>query len=102
MKLYIEDMQSSECTTEAKDNDVVDYLKRLVPEDQEQAIIRPSLPSNVVSFSSLKALSLVEQCKLLLKDGNPQLYSYYVCNYYYYCPSQNNSFSTIDDVASGL
>lgn len=68
-KLYAEDTRQSSIVDDSKEDDPVEYIRRLVPEDQEQAIIRPSLPSNVVSFSSLKTLPLLEQCKLLLKDG---------------------------------
>ncbi|KAK4874932.1 hypothetical protein RN001_014292 [Aquatica leii] len=69
LKLYAEDTRQGTIAKEEKDEDIIEYLRRLVPEDKEQAIIRPSLPSNVVSFSSLRALPLFEQCKLLLQDA---------------------------------
>ncbi|KAK5640739.1 hypothetical protein RI129_009286 [Pyrocoelia pectoralis] len=68
MKLFAEDNRGWVASGEEKD-DIVNYLKRLVPEDKEHAICLPSLPSNVVSFSSLRVLPLLEQCKLLLKDA---------------------------------
>ncbi|XP_017777402.1 PREDICTED: DNA-directed RNA polymerase III subunit RPC5 [Nicrophorus vespilloides] len=46
-----------------------EYIKILVPDDKEEAIIKPSLPSNVVSLHALRALPLLEQCRLLLKDA---------------------------------
>lgn len=46
-----------------------DYIRLLVPEDKEQAQIKPSLPSNVMSLHALRELPVLEQCKLLLKDG---------------------------------
>lgn len=46
-----------------------DYIRLLIPEDKEQAQIKPSLPSNVISLHALRELPVLEQCKLLLKDG---------------------------------
>lgn len=68
MKLFAEESCETVSPTEQTGN-LVDYLKRLVPEDKEHAISLPSLPSNVVSFGSLRVLPLLEQCKLLLKDA---------------------------------
>lgn len=46
-----------------------EYIKLLIPEDQEQSIMKPSLPCNVLSLHALRSLPLQEQCKLLLKDA---------------------------------
>lgn len=46
-----------------------EYIRVLVPEDREEAQVAPSLPSHVMSLHSLRALPLLEQCRLLLKDG---------------------------------
>lgn len=45
------------------------YLKILVPPDKEEAIVFPSLPANVLSLTGLKTLPILEQCRLLLKNG---------------------------------
>lgn len=52
-------------------NDLTDteYVKLLIPEDQEQTPLEPSLPSHVLSLHALRALPILEQCRLLLKDG---------------------------------
>ncbi|KAJ8979411.1 hypothetical protein NQ317_015843 [Molorchus minor] len=47
----------------------IDYMKLLVPEDQEQTPLEPSLPSHVLSLHALRALPILEQCRLLLKDA---------------------------------
>ncbi|KAJ8929805.1 hypothetical protein NQ314_017402 [Rhamnusium bicolor] len=46
-----------------------EYLKLLVPEDQEQAPLEPSLPSHILSLHALRALPILKQCRLLLKDA---------------------------------
>ncbi|KAF5284395.1 hypothetical protein FQA39_LY17070 [Lamprigera yunnana] len=69
VKLYAEDTRYCHDSKEMKNEDIMEYLRRLIPEDREQAIILPSLPSNVVSFSSLRKLPLLDQCKLILKDA---------------------------------
>lgn len=46
-----------------------EYIRVLVPEDREVAQVTPSLPSHVMSLHSLRALPLLEQCRMLLKDG---------------------------------
>lgn len=46
-----------------------DYIRLLIPEDKEHAQIKPSLPSNMMSLHALRELPVLEQCKLLLKDG---------------------------------
>lgn len=45
------------------------YLRLLVPPDQEEAAVIPQQPAHVISLSALKQLPLLEQCRLLLKDG---------------------------------
>ncbi|CAG9812467.1 unnamed protein product, partial [Phaedon cochleariae] len=47
----------------------LEYIRLLVPEDQEQVPLEPTLPSNVLSLRALKALPILEQCRLLLKDA---------------------------------
>ncbi|KAF5282470.1 hypothetical protein FQR65_LT14278 [Abscondita terminalis] len=51
LKLYSEDTRLGNTVKDEKDEDIIEYLRKLVPEDKEQSIIRPSLPSNVVSFN---------------------------------------------------
>ncbi|CAH1987468.1 unnamed protein product [Acanthoscelides obtectus] len=46
-----------------------EYVKLMIPEDKEQAPLEPTLPSHVLSLHSLRALPILEQCRLLLKDG---------------------------------
>ncbi|CAH0563680.1 unnamed protein product [Brassicogethes aeneus] len=46
-----------------------EYIRLLVPEDQEQAIVEPTLPSNIISLHALRSFPIQEQCKLLLKDA---------------------------------
>lgn len=46
-----------------------EYIRVLVPEDREVAQVTPSLPSHVMSLHSLRALPLLEQCRMLLKDA---------------------------------
>ncbi|XP_065158806.1 DNA-directed RNA polymerase III subunit RPC5 isoform X1 [Atheta coriaria] len=64
-KLYCENMED---TGQLSMINKTEYLKLLVPDDQEQAVITPSLPSHVVSLHSLRSLPVQEQCRLLLKD----------------------------------
>lgn len=45
------------------------YLRMLVPVDQEEAAVIPQQSAYVVSLNALKQLPLLEQCRLLLKDG---------------------------------
>lgn len=66
-KLFAENTTNNEDSMNLSNSE---YIRILVPEDQEQATIKPSLPSNVVSFHALGALPLQERCKHLLKDGN--------------------------------
>lgn len=47
-----------------------EYLRMLIPPDQEEAAVIPQQPSHVLSLNALKTLPLLEQCRLLLKDGN--------------------------------
>lgn len=46
-----------------------EYIKLLVPDDQEQAVMEPTLPSHIISLHSLRSFPIQEQCRLLLKDG---------------------------------
>lgn len=65
-KLFADNLADS---THSMDLQASDYIRLLVPEDKEQAQIKPSLPSNVMSLHALRELPVYEQCKLLLKDG---------------------------------
>lgn len=47
-----------------------EYLKSLMPLEVEDGGTLPSLPSHVLSLNALKTLPLLDQIKLLLKDGN--------------------------------
>lgn len=47
-----------------------EYVRILIPEDQQQLAAEPILPSHVMSLHALRAQPIQEQCKLLLKDGN--------------------------------
>ncbi|ENN76053.1 DNA-directed RNA polymerase III subunit RPC5 [Dendroctonus ponderosae] len=48
-----------------------EYIKVLVPEDQEETPREPMmLPSHVLSLHALRGLPLQEQCRLLLKDAH--------------------------------
>lgn len=86
-----------------KEEQPLHYLRTLVPEDQEQAIIKPSLPSNVVSLSSLRALPLLDQCKMLLKDGKKMENASVVCaNRVFLCSSENYFVPTTVDAISWL
>lgn len=46
-----------------------EYVRILIPEDQQQLAAEPILPSHVMSLHALRAQPIQEQCKLLLKDG---------------------------------
>lgn len=63
-KLYAEskDVISELASTEINEKEL---LSCIASENKE----KPTLASNVLSFSSLRGLPLLEQCKLLLKDG---------------------------------
>lgn len=67
LKLFTDN--AAEDAGQALDLPDASYVKVLVPEDKEQSMAEPCLPSNVVSLHALRALPLQEQCKLLLKDG---------------------------------
>ncbi|KAG5878014.1 hypothetical protein JTB14_025469 [Gonioctena quinquepunctata] len=56
-------------TGQAKNLTDSEYIKLLIPEDQEQTPLEPSLPSHMLSLHALRALPLLEQCRLLLKDA---------------------------------
>ncbi|KRT81898.1 hypothetical protein AMK59_6331 [Oryctes borbonicus] len=61
----------AECTddhSQAKNITPTEYIRVLVPEDREEAQVTPSLPSHIMSLHSLRALPLLEQCRILLKD----------------------------------
>ncbi|VEN49181.1 unnamed protein product [Callosobruchus maculatus] len=62
----------SDCTDDLNQTKVLsnsEYVKLLIPEDKEQVPLEPTLPSHVLSLHSLRALPVLEQCRLLLKDG---------------------------------
>ncbi|KAL3272754.1 hypothetical protein HHI36_014215 [Cryptolaemus montrouzieri] len=59
----LEDTNQANCLTDKE------YVRLLVPEDQEQSSVEPALPSHVMSLHALRALPLLEQCRLLLKDA---------------------------------
>ncbi|XP_075231012.1 RNA polymerase III subunit E isoform X2 [Lycorma delicatula] len=44
------------------------YIQNLLPSLQEESWIIPSLPSNVLSLTAIKALPLSEQVRLILRD----------------------------------
>lgn len=46
-----------------------EYLRTLIPSEDIVENEPSSLPSHILSLNSLKTLPLVDQCKLLLKDG---------------------------------
>lgn len=66
MKLVSE---SQEYVGEALNVPSKQYLRLLVPQDKEEAAVIPQLPAHVISLNALKQLPLLEQCRLLLKDG---------------------------------
>lgn len=66
MKLYAENTDETGQAMNVSDSE---YIRILVPEDQEQSVGQPSLPSHVMSLHALRAQPVHEQCKLLLKDG---------------------------------
>ncbi|VEN48219.1 unnamed protein product [Callosobruchus maculatus] len=62
----------SDCTDDLNQTKVLsnsEYVKLLIPEDKEQVPLEPTLPSHVLSLHSLRALPVLEQCRLLLKDA---------------------------------
>lgn len=61
--------ENTDATGQAANLTHSEYLRVLIPEDQEQAIIEPTLPSHVMSLHALRALPIPEQCRLLLKDA---------------------------------
>lgn len=63
-KLFTEYMHE---TDQANNLTEIEYLKQIVPKDEEQSINEPSLPSHLISLNALRALPLLEQCRLLLK-----------------------------------
>ncbi|XP_044759319.1 DNA-directed RNA polymerase III subunit RPC5 [Coccinella septempunctata] len=66
MKLFTEYMHE---TYQENNLDESTYLKHLVGKDQEQSTDEPSLPSHLISLNALRALPLLEQCRLLLKGS---------------------------------
>ncbi|XP_050511536.1 DNA-directed RNA polymerase III subunit RPC5 [Diabrotica virgifera virgifera] len=46
-----------------------DYIRLLIPEDQEQTPLEPVLPSHLLSLNALRALPIQERCRVLLKDA---------------------------------
>lgn len=69
----------------------------LVPEDQEQTPLEPSLPSHVLSLHALRALPILEQCRLLLKDGSFHVYlkRYIILNINFYILAQIIQFQQL-------
>ncbi|KAK9754708.1 RPC5 protein [Popillia japonica] len=65
-KLIAEDTDDH---SQATNISATEYIRVLVPEDREEAQVTPSLPSHVMSLHSLRALPLLEQCRMLLKDA---------------------------------
>ncbi|XP_045475920.1 DNA-directed RNA polymerase III subunit RPC5 [Harmonia axyridis] len=65
-KLFTEYMHE---TDQANNLTEIEYLKQIVPKDEEQSINEPSLPSHLISLNALRALPLLEQCRLLLKGS---------------------------------
>ncbi|GJQ72361.1 hypothetical protein Trydic_g3446 [Trypoxylus dichotomus] len=62
----------AECTddhSQATNITPTEYIRVLIPKDREEAQVTPSLPSHVMSLHSLRALPLLEQCRMLLKDA---------------------------------
>nr|CAI5834613.1 unnamed protein product [Callosobruchus analis] len=72
----------SDCSDDLNQTNLLtnsEYVKLLIPEDKEQAPLEPTLPSHVLSLHSLRALPILEQCRLLLKDGKHTKYIYMLC-----------------------
>ncbi|KAF5282469.1 hypothetical protein FQR65_LT14277 [Abscondita terminalis] len=59
LKLYSEDTRLGNTVKDEKDEDIIEYLRKLVPEDKEQSIIRPSLPSNDAKIMTFQQLMMV-------------------------------------------
>lgn len=52
-----------------------DYLGALVPVDEEsKAALAPGQAGDVINLNEIKKLPLPEQCKIILKDGKPDIY----------------------------
>ncbi|KAK9885386.1 hypothetical protein WA026_010883 [Henosepilachna vigintioctopunctata] len=66
LKLLAENLDN---TNQANSLTEKEYIRLLVPEDQEQSSVEPALPSHVMSLHALRELPLLEQCRLLLKDA---------------------------------
>lgn len=66
LKLFAE---NTDKTNQGNDLTKEEYIRLLVPEDQEQSTAEPTLPSHLMSLHALRQLPLVEQCRLLLKDA---------------------------------
>lgn len=47
-----------------------DYLKSLIPPERSKVDIETLLPTNVISMTKLKQLSLSDQIRIILTDGN--------------------------------
>lgn len=75
------------------------YLRMLVPADQEEAAVVPQQPAHVVSLNALKQLPLAEQCRLLMKDGmkNSDLKKRNVTNSFCFSCSKNLTVPTAND-----
>ncbi|XP_030749285.1 DNA-directed RNA polymerase III subunit RPC5-like [Sitophilus oryzae] len=54
---------------QAQNLGIEEYVKLLVPEDQEHKPLEPTLPSHILSLHALRGLPLLEQCRLLLKEA---------------------------------
>lgn len=66
LKLIADNTEDVSTATSLGDSE---YLRLLIPEDQEQAPLEPVLPSHLLSLNALRALPLQERCRVLLKDG---------------------------------
>ncbi|CAG9857067.1 unnamed protein product [Phyllotreta striolata] len=60
---------NTEDVSSATSLDEAEYLRLLVPADQEQAPLEPVLPSHLLSLNALRALPVQERCRVLLKDA---------------------------------
>lgn len=50
-----------------------DYLESLIPPERSKIDIDSLLPTNVISMTKLKQLSLSDQIRVILTDGNFKL-----------------------------
>ncbi|CAH1109394.1 unnamed protein product [Psylliodes chrysocephalus] len=66
LKLIADNTEDVSTATSLGDSE---YLRLLIPEDQEQAPLEPVLPSHLLSLNALRALPLQERCRVLLKDA---------------------------------